>query len=96
MRPDRRWYALGRFQIMAKPLETNPYWQTHHIYLKGECIGKQLSVPSEADCEWHATQHGGRIAARSIPVDTYAIHRKAGPGRPRRHRNYREWLTELA
>lgn len=46
-----RWYDLGRFRILAKPLETNPAWTTHHIYLGERCIGKQLSVPSLDDCE---------------------------------------------
>lgn len=51
-------YPLGRFMVIAKPLEQNPFWQTHWVYLRGALIGKQLSVPSIADCCWHERNHG--------------------------------------
>lgn len=86
MTVDRRWYRLGRYEIFAKPLETNPFWTTHHIYLRGECIGKQLSVPCETDCDWYAS--GARYAEQSSAwkPSYLARCRKAGPGRPRKSR----------
>lgn len=76
-----RWFSLGRFRILAKPLETNPAWTTHHIYLKGEFIGKQLSVPSLEDCEY-------LVCTTKPPTSTmkpYSYgHRTARPGRPRK------------
>lgn len=79
---DRRWYPLGKFMIKALPLETNPYWTTHHIYLRGKLIGRQLSVPCVSDCEWYAA---GAIYAPSEPYRAnFHAHRKPGPGRPRK------------
>lgn len=90
MSDDRRWYALGRFQILAKPLDTNPYWMTHHIYLKGRLVGRQLSVPCESDCEWYVRAH---VASPERPKARWSI-RRAGPGRPRNA--WTEWLEGLA
>jgi len=100
---DRRWYDLGRYQILAKPLDTNPYWTTHHIYLRGECIGKQLSVPCLSDCDWYAA---GSVYLRRAYSGTFAsyesilvTHRRPGPGRPRKDSAkspLREFLDALA
>lgn len=47
---DRRWYTIGPFRVLEMPLPTNPAFRTHHVYSGAELIGKQLSVPTEADC----------------------------------------------
>lgn len=76
-------YPLGRYEIIARPLHQNPAFRTHHIYLGTRCIGRQLSVPTESDCDWHALQVK---IVRDEPIRiTLGIHhhRKAGPGRPR-------------
>lgn len=92
---DRRWYKLGRYQILAKPLDTNPYWTTHHIYLRGECIGRQLSVPCETDCDWYAA--GARYAHESYvpqPPSKFNCGRRPGHGRPRKSRAKVAAITE--
>lgn len=89
--PDRHWFALGRFQVLALPLHLNPYWTTHHIYLKGKLVGKQLSVPNEADCEWYVT-------IRTVQVRDMNFHgrprKTKSPGRPRAA--YTRWLEGVA
>lgn len=88
---DRHWYTLGRFQIFALPLYLNPYWTTHHIYLNGKLIGKQLSVPNEADCEYYVTIRKYVAPAAPPPL---GIKRKPGRGRPRKGA-YERWLEAL-
>jgi hypothetical protein len=90
---DRRWYQLGRFEILAKPLDGNPYWTTHHIYLRGKLIGRQLSVPCVSDCEWYAA--GAVYAASSYQGPRgYNKTPRRGPGRPRKEEVLRRKLYE--
>lgn len=96
---DRKWYSLGRFRILAKPLELNPHWVTHHIYFKGKLVGKQLSVPTLSDCEWHEAIAGRDENYTPQPyIDTsrYVGHRRAGRGRPRKDVSARELAEALA
>lgn len=93
MTPDRYWYALGRFHILALPLYLNPFWTTHHVYLDGKIVGKQLSVPSEAECEQYLAVQRSTITEK--PKRGFCLHRKAGPGRPRKDNSYRRWLEAL-
>jgi hypothetical protein len=56
---ETRVFHVGPYCVIARPLETNPYWALHWIYdSRGILVGKQLSVPSESDCQWHKRQHG--------------------------------------
>lgn len=93
MTPDRYWRTIGRFQVLALPLHLNPYWTTHHIYLNGKLVGKQLSVPNEADCEWYVTIRAVHVREVS---KTFSLKRRPGPGRPRKEDAYRKWLEALA
>jgi hypothetical protein len=92
-----RWYDLGRYRILAMPLETNPYWTTHRIYLNDELVGRQLSVPSVSDCDWHYTQHTQPHVPADIPL--YAWSTTAGSrrrGRPRKVDAERELQEAMA
>ncbi len=87
MSADRWWYVLGRFRIFARPLEQNAYWTTYHIYLGGLCIGRQISVPCETDCEWHERVGRFQPSRTATFMDVYYTeHRRPGPGRPRKDR----------
>jgi hypothetical protein len=90
---DRRWYQLGRYRIFAMPLHLNPAWTTHHIFLGNQLIGRQLSVPCVADCDWYAA--GAVYAASSYQGPRgYNKTPRRGPGRPRKEEVLRRKLYE--
>lgn len=55
---ERGWFDLGRYRVLAMALPTNEYFTTHHIFLRGHLIGRQISRPSLSDCQWHEAQQG--------------------------------------
>jgi len=55
---QRGWYDLGKYRVLATGLHLNPYFTTHHIYLAGKLIGRQLSVPTADDCRWYEKSGG--------------------------------------
>lgn len=55
---DSRIFAIDQFTIRQKPLDSNPAFATHLIYLAGKLIGRQLSVPTLDDCKWHQVKAG--------------------------------------
>ena len=55
---ETRIFPLGKYIIRQQPLPLNPAFATHLIYLAGKLIGKQLSVPTVSDCDWHCSHHG--------------------------------------
>lgn len=84
-----RIYELGGYTIRAQPLQTNPHWTTHLIFKGEKLIGRQLSTPTLADCEW-LDKHGGVYAeeSESAPQRGYTMQsifrRTGGPGRRRK------------
>lgn len=54
----RGWYQVGKYHVLAKAMVGNPYFTTHHIFLRAAIIGRQLSVPNISDCQWHESRSG--------------------------------------
>lgn len=92
-----RWYELGRYRILARPLETNPYWTTHRIYIGEDLVGRQLSIPSESDCNWHYSQFKQPHTPADIPL--YSWSTTSGSkrrGRPRKEESERALAEAMA
>mgnify|MGYP001570323289 FL=1 len=75
-----RWYDLGPFRILQRPLVGNPFWSAFHIYRAGVLLGKLVSVPSLADCE-HVERWGTRYAD-SAPTKVLS-YKLRGASKPR-------------
>lgn len=52
------WHEIGKYRVCAKPIFDNPAFTTHHIFLNGALIGRQLTPPSITDCDWYASRNG--------------------------------------
>src|SRR5260221_14066846 len=94
------WHKLGRFRVLWRPLPTCEVWTTHWIYLRGRCIGKQLSVPTESDCEWYASNSGTYATAdeshKPLPYREQQARRRTGrPTNAERAAREAALLTEI-
>lgn len=78
----RGWYELGKFHVLALPLRTNEYFTTHHIFLREKLIGRQLSVPSVSDCQWHEAHCGTYATKEQSHKPRYGYQMIQKRGRP--------------
>lgn len=91
-----RIYQLGRFRVIAGPLETNPGWTTHRVYLRDNCIGRQFSAPSLDDCERMTRAAPVPIEPREIDNRRVLPRRTGGrPSREAKARSDAELLTVI-
>jgi hypothetical protein len=74
------WLDIGRFRVFARPLHLNPAFTTHHVYFKDTLIGRCLSVPNEATCEWYLYQHRHPVDPLTVAIPVFRYRR----GRPRK------------
>lgn len=77
-------YELGQYTIRKQPLFDNPYWATHVIFHQGEIIGRQLSVPTESDCDWYRATKGRYAAPTPWRQAHPELMRNSRRGRPRK------------
>lgn len=94
----RGWYDLGKYSILAMPLQTNEYFTTHHIFIANRLIGRQLSVPSLSDCQWHENRAGVYATKEQShkPRYGYQMLPSRPRGRPTNAERARRAATELA
>jgi hypothetical protein len=69
-------YRMGRFTVRAVPLADNRFMLRYVVSAKGKEIGRQLSVPTLADCE--------RMANPPVYAAPRFIHYNGARGRPRK------------
>lgn len=79
-----RWFDLGPYHVLARPLPTNESWTTHRIFRGDKFIGSQLSVPTLDDCRCieRRARYEARIEREKDLRPPLPIRR--GPGRPRK------------
>lgn len=93
---ETRIFQVGRYRIVARPLETNPYWALHWIYdRRDKLVGKQLSVPTEDDCRF-LERWGGRYADGGAGILTYQQRQAIYHGRNYRIRQRARALRKAA
>ena len=77
---QRGWRGLGKYRVLAMGLHLNPYFTTHHVFLRGVCIGRQLSVPTLDDARWYEATRGEYARPTNRP-EGYSAHQVWRRGR---------------